>query len=161
MRLALLGAGIIGTVIARDLASWDGPHEVVVGDLDEERARGVAAEHGFESAAVDVRDSQSLDAFLGGGDVVINAAQYQLNLEVMEGALRARCQYLDLGGLFHTTRRQLELDGKFRAAGRTAVLGIGSCPGIANVHAADLANGSTRFGRCGSSMGPPSIRPTL
>jgi saccharopine dehydrogenase-like NADP-dependent oxidoreductase len=71
--------------------------------------------------------------------VVINAAQYQVNLPVMEGALRAGAHYTDLGGLFYTTRQQLEFDDRFRAAGLTAVLGIGSCPGIANVHAGDLA----------------------
>jgi saccharopine dehydrogenase (NAD+, L-lysine-forming) len=51
----------------------------------------------------------------------------------MRAALLARCHYLDLGGLFHTTRKQLRLDGEFRRAGLLAVLGIGSAPGIANV----------------------------
>ena len=39
----------------------------------------------------------------------------------MRAALQAQCHYLDLGGLFHTTRRQLRLDREFRrrlAAGR-------------------------------------------
>ncbi len=139
MRIALLGAGIIGAVVARDLATWGRPEEVVIGDLDGNRAAEVAAEHGFESTAVDVRDEASLDAFLAGADAVINAAQYEINLPVMEGALRAGAHYTDLGGLFFTTRKQLELDERFRQAGLTAVIGIGSCPGIANVHAGDLA----------------------
>ncbi len=139
MRIALLGAGIIGAVVARDLATWDRPDEVVIGDLDGERAALVAKEHGFDHAAVDVRDPGSLDAFLAGADVVVNAAQYQINLAVMEGALRAGAHYTDLGGLFFTTRKQLGLHDRFREAGLTAVLGIGSCPGIANVHAGDLA----------------------
>jgi saccharopine dehydrogenase (NAD+, L-lysine-forming) len=87
---------------------------------------------------VDVRDPASLDAFLHGADVVVNATQYEVNLEVMEGALRAGAHYTDLGGLFYTTRKQLLLDERFRDAGLTAVLGIGSCPGIANVHAGDI-----------------------
>jgi lysine 6-dehydrogenase len=138
VRIALLGAGIVGRVIARDLAAWDRPDQVVVGDLDGERAAAVAAEHGFESAAVDVRDPASLDAYLSGAGAVINSAQYEVNLDVMEGALRAGSHYVDLGGLFHTTRRQMLLDDRFREAGLTAVLGLGSCPGIANVHAGDL-----------------------
>ena len=138
MRIALLGAGIIGRVVARDLAFWDRPDAVVVGDLDGERATAVAGEHGFEWTAVDVRDPASLDGFLAGCDAVINSAQYEINLPVMEGALRAGAHYVDLGGLFHTTRKQLLLDDRFRAAELTAVLGLGSCPGIANVHAGDL-----------------------
>ena len=85
----------------------------------------------------------------------------------------------DLGGLFHTTRRQLELGERYTGAGLSAVLGIGSCPGIANVHAGDLGSrldevrsvrifngatvdpsigspGPTRCGR--SSMRSPSAR---
>lgn len=139
MRIALLGAGIIGRVIAGDLATWDVPKGVTIGDLDGERASLVAKEHGFESEAVDVADRASLDSYLDGCDVVINAAQYGVNLTVMEGALRAGTHYVDLGGLFHTTRKQLLLNDRFQAAGLTAVLGIGSCPGIANVHAGDLA----------------------
>jgi lysine 6-dehydrogenase len=138
MRIALLGAGIIGSVVAGDLAAWNTPDEVVVGDLDGERASLVAKEHGFEHAAVDTGDAASLDAFLKGADSVINAAQYGVNLDVMEGALRSGAHYVDLGGLFHTTRKQLEMDDRFRDAHLTAVLGIGSCPGIANVHAGDL-----------------------
>lgn len=138
MRIALLGAGIIGGVIARDLATWDPPDEVRVGDLDGSAARAVADEHGFDAVRVDVGQTAELDGFLDGSDVVCNAAQYHVNIPVMEAAARAGCAYLDLGGLFHTTRRQLEFDGRFREAGISAVLGIGSCPGIANVHAGDL-----------------------
>jgi saccharopine dehydrogenase-like NADP-dependent oxidoreductase len=139
MRIALLGAGIIGAVVARDLATWDSPGEVVVGDLDGNRAALVAKQLGFDHVAVDVRDPASLDAFLAGADAVVNAAQYEINVPVMEGALRVGAHYTDLGGLFFTTRKQLELDERFREAGLTAVVGIGSCPGIANVHAGDLA----------------------
>jgi saccharopine dehydrogenase (NAD+, L-lysine-forming) len=139
MRIALIGAGIIGRVAARDLAARDTPEEVIVGDLDAGSAADVAAECGFDSRAVDVRDPASLAAFLRGADVALNAAQYAVNLDLMRGCLAADCHYLDLGGLFHTTRKQLELDDAFADAGLTAVLGIGSCPGIANVHAGDGA----------------------
>jgi lysine 6-dehydrogenase len=59
---------------------------------------------------------------------------------VMEAALRAHCHYLDLGGLFHTTRRQLRRHVDFRRAGLLAVLGMGSAPGIANVLARAAAD---------------------
>lgn len=140
MRIALLGAGIIGTVIARDLTHWDPPDELRIGDLDGPRAKEVAHEVGADARQVDVRDTPSLVSFLNGADVVVNAAQYQVNLDVMRGAARTGAHYLDLGGLFHTTREQLEFHDEFAAAGITGVLGIGSCPGIANVHAGDLAH---------------------
>ena len=71
MRIALLGAGIIGEVTARDLSVWDTPDEVVIGDLDGDKAARVAAEFGFESQQVDVRDADSLDAYTRGADAVV------------------------------------------------------------------------------------------
>jgi saccharopine dehydrogenase (NAD+, L-lysine-forming) len=40
-----------------------------------------------------------------------------------------------LGGLFHTTKRQLELDSEFKKAGITAIVGMGGVPGVSNVMA--------------------------
>jgi saccharopine dehydrogenase-like NADP-dependent oxidoreductase len=79
-----------------------------------------------------------------GADVLVHCGPYALNLDAMDAALSARCHYVDLGGLFHTTRRQLERDGDFRRAGRLAVLGMGSAPGTTNVLARFGATGLTR-----------------
>jgi saccharopine dehydrogenase-like NADP-dependent oxidoreductase len=98
---------------------------------------------------VDARDPASLSAALKGVDVVVNAADYRLNLDVMRGALGAGAHYVDLGGLFHVTRQQLELDAEFRAAGLTAILGLGSAPGKTNLLAAAAAR---RLGRDPVSM---------
>ena len=75
----------------------------------------------------------------------------------MEAALEAGCHYVDLGGLFHTTRRQLRLDREFRRAGLLAVLGMGSAPGITNVMAR-LARrpAGWRAGRSGSTTAAPT-----
>jgi saccharopine dehydrogenase-like NADP-dependent oxidoreductase len=88
---------------------------------------------------VDARDSTSLARALDGAAVVVNAADYRLNIDVMRGALGAGAHYLDLGGLFHVTLQQLELDGEFREAGLTAILGMGSAPGKTNLLAAAAA----------------------
>jgi saccharopine dehydrogenase-like protein len=66
-------------------------------------------------------------------NVCVNCADYRLNLGVMEACLRAQAHYVDLGGLFHMTRRQLGLDQAFRDAGVTAILGMGSAPGKTNL----------------------------
>jgi hypothetical protein len=82
---------------------------------------------------IDARDPESVFSALEGASVCVNCADYRLNLEVMKGALAAGTHYVDLGGLFHMTRRQLELDEDFRAAGLTGVLGMGSAPGKTNL----------------------------
>jgi hypothetical protein len=82
---------------------------------------------------VDARDAGSVARTVEGCPVSVNCADYRLNLEVMRGCLAAGSHYVDLGGLFHMTRRQLGLDEDFRAAGLTAILGMGSAPGKTNL----------------------------
>jgi Saccharopine dehydrogenase NADP binding domain len=119
--IAVLGAaGTIGRTVSGFLEAWGAP----VRKLD---FRLEGDEH------VDVTDPGSLRAGLAGVSVVVNSVDYRFNLEVMRGALEAGADYVDLGGLFHMTRRQLELDDEFRAAGRTAILGLGSAPGKTNL----------------------------
>ncbi|MGZ3673728.1 MAG: saccharopine dehydrogenase family protein, partial [Ktedonobacterales bacterium] len=74
----------------------------------------------------DVRDEHATTEMLRGTAAVLNATDYPYNLHVMRAALVAHVSYADLGGLFHMTRRQYELDAAFKDAGLTAVLGIGS-----------------------------------
>ncbi len=119
--IAVLGAaGTIGRTVTAFLEEWEAP----VRRLD---FRLEGDEH------VDVTDPESLARGLEGTRVVVNSVDYRFNLDVMRGALAAGVDYVDLGGLFHMTRRQLELDGDFRAAGRTAILGLGSAPGKTNL----------------------------
>ena len=90
----------------------------------------------MRAVAIDARDGAALAAALAGCRVLVNAASYRVNLVAMEAALAAGCDYLDLGGLYWMTARQLELHDRFARAGRLAVLGIGSSPGKTNVMAA-------------------------
>jgi len=54
----------------------------------------------------------------------------------MRACLDAGCDYIDLGGLYHVAEQQLGLHGEFAAAGRLAMLGVGSSPGKTNLMAA-------------------------
>ena len=134
------GAGAMGRITVRDLvetcATTD---EVVVADYDLARATALAASFQggsyprVRAVRIDVTDRAAAARALAGSFVVVNAVQYQLNLDVMEAALAAGAHYVDMGGLFHVTRKQLLLDARFKAAGRTALLGMGAAPGIANL----------------------------
>jgi lysine 6-dehydrogenase len=128
------GAGAMGRAVVFDLA--ESGHRVRLLDTDAAAARRIARRYGggtTEADVADARDPADLAARLAGAAVLVNAGPYVFNLKAMDAALRARVHYLDLGGLFHTTREQLRYDAAFRRAGRLAVLGMGSAPGIANV----------------------------
>jgi lysine 6-dehydrogenase len=86
-----------------------------------------------------------------GADVLLNTASYRINLEAMRACLQAGCHYLDLGGLYGMTLRQLELGPEFERAGRLAVLGIGSSPGKTNLMAAEAVRRLEASGTSGVS----------
>jgi lysine 6-dehydrogenase len=140
VRVAVLGAGgTIAPAIVQDLAQSGEVSELVLLDLDEARAATVAQQHASGRAtacAVDARDGGSLARALEGVDVMVNSASYRINLEAMRACLDAGVHYLDLGGLYWMTQRQLELSDAFERAGLVAVLGIGSSPGKTNLMAA-------------------------
>jgi len=134
------GAGAMGRITVRDLMETCAlGDEVLIADYDLAKAEALAASFAggswprVRAVRVDVRDTAGATRALAGALVVVNAVQYQHNLAVMEAALAAGAHYVDMGGLFHVTRQQLELDARFKAAGRTAVLGMGAAPGITNL----------------------------
>lgn len=137
-RIVILGgSGLMGRIIAQDLARTARGIDVVI--ADREPPPSLAGTAGFVRA--DVREPRSLARALSGATVAIGSLPYRLNEPAMRGALAAGAHWVDLGGLFHQTRKQLRLSAAFRAAKRTAILGIGSSPGITNVLAVLAARG--------------------
>ncbi len=139
MKIVVLGgAGLMGRIAVKDLAASEGVDRVVIADRDTELARKVVnlIPIGRSKVSVvhaDVTDGEGLVTTLRGADAVLNAVHYYFNLDVMRACLEAGTHYTDLGGLFYTTRKQLALHDEFAAAGLTAVLGVGSAPGVPNV----------------------------
>jgi saccharopine dehydrogenase-like NADP-dependent oxidoreductase len=142
MKIFVLGAGMMGRAVVHDLAGTREVARIVVADFDRGRAVEVAKKFGRGRARAvfaDVRETGELARLLRGCDVVVNCTQYNWNLDVMRAALAARVNYMDLGGLYHMTKKQFSLDGDFRRIGRLAIAGMGGAPGITNVMARALA----------------------
>jgi lysine 6-dehydrogenase len=152
MRVVVVGgAGAMGRWTLRDLTESEGVDEVVVADLDGARAMEAAgwaaARSGsngtaqVQGMALDAGDGDAMRRALEAADVACNCAVHTTNLAVMEACADTGTHYVDLGGLFHTTRRQLALHDRFVDAGATAVVGMGASPGTTNVMAALAARG--------------------
>ncbi|NIN64560.1 MAG: hypothetical protein GTO63_07625 [Anaerolineae bacterium] len=136
--LVLGGAGKMGCISVQDLAGDPRVDEVVLADQDLAQARTVAEIVNSPKIAieqVDVTDHDALVGLLKGADACLNATVYYFNLQVMEACLEAGVPYTDMGGLFHITRKQLELNERFAEAGVSAVLCMGSAPGVPNIQA--------------------------
>jgi saccharopine dehydrogenase-like NADP-dependent oxidoreductase len=137
MKITVLGgAGKMGCIAVQDLANDERVDEVVIADLDIEQAQVVADyldNPKVKVQKVDINDEGNFIKTLEGSDVCLNATVYYTNLKVMEACLKAEAHYTDMGGLFHTTRKQLELNDRFKEGGISAVLGMGSAPGVPNL----------------------------
>lgn len=139
MKVAIIGgAGTQAQGVIRDLASSKEVKQIVLSDL--ETKKGImtqrAEQWGEGKAAVttvDINDAESLRKVIHGSKVVANCTSHVFNLQIMAACYDEGCHYTDLGGLFHFYRKQVLEHEKWREKGITAVLGMGSAPGITNV----------------------------
>lgn len=149
MRVAILGVGGFGRTLASELRTDRRVTALLLADQKGERARILTAIHGrvpIEARTLNVEDPVALGRAIRGYDVVVNATLPRHNLAIMEAALRAGTDYLDVSATGPRTPggkpgilEQLDLDDRFRAAGRTAMLSMGLDPGISSVLAKDAA----------------------
>lgn len=139
MRIFVLGgAGKMGCIAVQVLAIDDRVDEVIIADINLEQAQLVAdylESPKIKIQKVDINDEENFVKALEGADACLNATVYYTNLAVMEACLKAGVPYTDMGGLFYGTRKQLKLHDRFAAAGVSAVLCMGSAPGVPNIQA--------------------------
>ena len=137
MHITVLGgAGKMGCISVQALANDPRVDQVVIADTNLSQAQIVADyldNPKVQIQQVDILDTDNFVKYLEKTDVCLNATVYYTNLAVMEACLQAGTHYNDMGGLFHTTRKQLELNNRFAQAGLSAILGLGSAPGIPNL----------------------------
>jgi saccharopine dehydrogenase-like NADP-dependent oxidoreductase len=134
--IVLGGAGAMGRVTVRTLIEYEDIAQITIADYNEERAREVAAalnSSKIQVKQIDVNDSERLPQLLRGADVVLSAVEYVYNLPVLRACIQEKVHYADLGGLFHMTRKLMDMHAEAEAAGITAILGMGGTPGITNL----------------------------
>ncbi|HLD80581.1 MAG TPA: saccharopine dehydrogenase C-terminal domain-containing protein [archaeon] len=138
MRVLVLGGyGAMGQVITRDLTESPEVKEVIVAGREIVKAEALVSElksPKLRPAQIDATDSDLARKIKEvNPDVLVNASWYEFNMNVMPAAIAASTHYVDLGGLYHMTQRQLKLDSLARDSGVLCVLGMGSTPGVTNV----------------------------
>lgn len=131
------GAGEMGAYACRALAKADEVAQVIVADRDLARAVELADELGPRAVplALDISDIEALDDVLAEVDIVLNTAGpfYRFGREVLGAAIATGTHYLDICDDWEPTLDMLELDDAARAAGVTAVIGMGASPGTSNL----------------------------
>ncbi len=125
---------------ARDLLSGlsSGVTKIIAADANAERLASLKQslnDPRLETRVFDVNDQAALFALLTDCDVCINGvptfAGFQMS--IFEACLEARRTYVDYGGMGVFTVKQKARHGEWKKAGVTAVVGLGSDPGLSNI----------------------------
>lgn len=144
--VVLGGAGGIGTAAVRALAAVDDFAEIVVADQRADAAAQVCAAIGDDRcipAAFDAADQQAVRALLDGTAVAVGCVGpfYRFGPPLLRAAIATGVDYVDVCDDLDPTITMLALDADARAAGVTAVVGLGNSPGLANVFVRMCAEG--------------------
>ncbi len=136
MRFLVIGSGLMGSEVAYDLEHAEGTEEIVLADLNEDRAREIAQKiespH-IHAARLDVNYYDDVLAMMTGRDVAISAVLYTHNLLLTKAAIESGVSLCDLGGNQEVVDKQMKLHIKAEQAGVTIVPNCGLAPGMANV----------------------------
>ena len=131
------GCGGIGSVAVKTLDSSDFFDEIVIGEKRYDAACEAAESLSDKVSAieVDADDPASLKAAIEGSKIVLNTVGpfYTYGPPILMAAIEAGVDYLDVCDDLDATERMLELDGEAKAAGISALIGMGNSPGMANV----------------------------
>jgi len=150
MKLAILGLGGVGRVIAKSAAKKNRFSTVICSDFDQEAVNNILKEidsKNFSGQIIDASDFEQVKQLAGEADVLVNATVPRFNLVVMEACLAGSCHYMDLAcetllklpGKIDISE-QLSLDERFAKADLLALCGIGIDPGCSNIFARYLAD---------------------
>lgn len=144
MRVFLLGgAGLQGQYFAGRAAKNPAITEITIAGRNAEKAKKAALAIGEKanSRIADATDETQLTRLIRDYDVFVNTSgpDYLVQPHTVRAAIEAGVHYCDVSCDGPATEKVLKLDSKAKAAGVTAIIGIGWGPGLDNLMMAHAA----------------------
>ncbi len=137
MKVVVLGAGLMGREVARDLSASDKVEKVYLADLDIEMVNDFINEANLqkiEAVYCNAEDEQQLRDIISKGDVCVNALFYEFNERVANAAIDVGVHSVDLGGhIGEVTENVLKLDEQAKEKNVTIIPDLGLAPGMINI----------------------------
>ncbi|UCH56593.1 MAG: saccharopine dehydrogenase NADP-binding domain-containing protein [Candidatus Bathyarchaeota archaeon] len=133
-KIMVLGCGLMGPTIARDCAESESVSKVLARDIDEEKLRNAkefVSSPKLKTARLNIADHDALVKKMRGFDVVVNATAARFSMGVLEAAMEAGVDVVDLSGGSYPLDG--ELYGRVEEAGITAIPGCGVDPGLIDI----------------------------
>ena len=136
--IILGGCGAVGSVVTKTLGvTTDTFSEVVIADFNETRGREMAAELGDRVSfiKVDATQPQSIKEAVKGADIVMNCVGpfYNTVVTIIGAVIESGINYIDICDDPDVTFDILDMHGKAKEAGITALIGMGGSPGFTNL----------------------------
>lgn len=136
MKIAVLGAGLMGRAAAWDLIRSGSVEKVLLLDADEERlAAGADFAGDVQAKICDVSDIEELKKALSGFDVAVSCVPYFFNIGIAEVCIEVGAGMVDLGGNNDVVDAQFGLSEKAASNGVTIIPDCGLAPGMAGIWA--------------------------
>jgi lysine 6-dehydrogenase len=127
-QIIVLGAGMVGSAIASDLAK---KHKVTLADINIQRLEHLKQKHqNIDILQLDVCDRNKLISVLNDYDFVVCAVQGFLGFKTLKTVIEAGKNVVDISFF---PENALELDALAKAKGVTAIVDCGVAPGMHNV----------------------------
>jgi lysine 6-dehydrogenase len=144
MKALVIGAGMMGSALAYDLAHSGNAKNVILADIDIERAKNVAKSIGtnVEPVNLDINYYDDVIEMIKRVDVVCGATSYNHNLLLTKAAIEAGKHFCDLGGNMDVVYKQVKLHDEAKAANVLILPNCGLAPGLAAILG---AGGAKRF----------------
>ncbi len=129
-KLVVLGAGMVGSAMARDLAA-DAGLRVDLADLRPEALERAAGQTpALGTLRADLGDPGTVKRLVAGYDLVLGALPSSIGFQTLRAVLEAGRDLVDISFM---PENALELDPVAREHGATAVVDCGVAPGLSNM----------------------------
>lgn len=138
MQIALIGAGNIGRALIRDVLDAEKDARVLAVDFDDNAlalAAGLDPSGRVTTRKASAEQAGEIERLIRGADVVVNCTYGAKCMEILDAAIAARIPYVDVHGTLLMEERFSRSDAA-KAAGVTALIGMGVSPGLTNMLAA-------------------------
>ena len=129
MKAIVLGCGLVGGLIAKDLAK-DKDFQVTAADIDEKKLNNFAEEAGIKGVKADLSNSSVIKKLVADKDIVIGAVPGFLGFNMLQSVIEAGKNIVDISFM---PEDPLSLDELGKKKGITAVVDMGVAPGLSHM----------------------------
>lgn len=137
MKVVVLGAGLMGKEVARDLVESDQVEKVYLADVVPALAEEFVATlntHKIEVVELNAECDDALREVISKGNVAVNALFYAFNERVAKAAIATGVHAVDLGGhIGGVTEKVLDLSDEAKKQEVTIIPDLGVAPGMVNI----------------------------